>query len=119
MSNHEFTPEQNKGIERVRLILFHNSVLMFGIGFLLMLMGHNLPTLPGWVMMLGASFFLILGISYYHPLVYFKRVITTSDDDINQIITALDNLQTAFSVGVYIVMIVSGLTLIEIATLLF
>lgn len=119
MSNYEFTPEQNQRIEKVRVTLFHNSVLMFGIGILLMLMGHNLPIVPGWVTMLGASFFLILGISYYHPLVNFKRVITTSDDDINQIVTAMDNLQTAFAVGVFTVMVMSGLTLIEIVALLF
>ena len=119
LNNYEFTLEQNLSIKKVRATLLHNSILMFAIGFLLMLMGHRLPVIPGWVTMLGASFFLILGLSYFHPLVNFKRVITTSDDDVNQMVTAIDNLQTAFAMGVYILMIVSGLILVEILTLLF
>jgi hypothetical protein len=119
MSQHEFTDEQNQEIEKFRSTLLHNSLLMLGIGFLLMLMGHELPILPGWVTMLGASFFLILGIVNSYPLVNFRRVITTADDDINQIVTAMDNLQTAFSAGIIIVMIMSGLALIEILILLF
>ena len=116
--SYEFTQEQNRKIDRIRVTLLHISILMFGIGFALMLMGHRLPVVPGWVTMIGASFFLILGVLYYHPLVYFKRVTMTTKDDINQMVTALDNLQTAFAAGVYIVMIVSGLTLIEIFALL-
>lgn len=119
MSNYEFTQEQNQKIDKLRLTLLHNSLLMLGIGFLLMFMGHLLPMLPGWVTMLGASFFLILGIVNSYPLVNFRRVITTADDDINQIVTAMDNLQTAFSAGVIIVMIMSGLALMEILVLLF
>ena len=119
MSNYEFTAEENKRVERVRVTLFHISVLMLGIGFLLMMMGHYLPLLPGWVTMLGAGFFLILGVMYFHPLVNFKRVTTTSDDDIKQMMTAMDDLQTAFASGVYILLILSGLTLIEIVALLF
>ena len=119
MSHYEFTQEQNQKIETVRVTLLHNSLLMLGIGFLLMLIGHNLPILPGWVTMLGASFFLILGVMHFHPLVNFKRVTTTSGDDINQMLTAMDDLQAAFSAGAYIVMVLSGLILIEIAALLF
>jgi len=119
MSHYEFTQEQNQKIETVRVTLLHNSLLMLGIGFLLMLMGHNLPILPGWVTMLGASFFLILGVMHFHPLVNFKRVTATSGDDINQILTAMDDLQAAFSAGAYIVIVLSGLILIEIAALLF
>lgn len=116
---YEFTPEQNRKIDEIRITLLHDSILMFAIGFVLMFLGHRLSVVPGWVTMLGASFFLILGVVYYHPLVYFKRVTTTTADDINQMVTAMDNLQTAFAAGVYIVMIVSGLTLIEIFALLF
>lgn len=119
MSNYEFTPEQNQRIKKVRVTLLHVSLLMFGIGFLLMLAGHYLPVLPGWVTMIGASFFLILGLMYFHPLVNFKRVTTTSDDDINHMMAAMDSLQTAFAAGVYILLILSGLTLIEIFALLF
>ena len=117
--SYEFSKEQNRKIDKVRLTLLHISLLMFAIGLVLMLLGHKLPVVPGWVTMLGASFFLVLGVLYYHPLVYFKRVTTTTEDDINQMVTAMDNLQTAFAAGVYIVMIVSGLTLIEIFALLF
>lgn len=116
--SYEFTQEQNRKIERVRTTLLHDSILMFAIGFALMFFGHRLPNVPGWVTMIGAGFFLILGVLYYHPLVYFKRVTTTTKDDINQMVNAMDNLQTAFSAGVYIVMIVSGLTIIEIINLL-
>ncbi len=119
MSEYEFTQEQNRTIDQIRVTLLHNALLMFGIGFLLMFFGHNLPVLPGWITMLGAGFFLILGVVYFHPLVNFKRVTTTTADDINQIVTAMDNLQTAFAAGVYIILIVSGLTLIEIFMLLF
>lgn len=116
--SYEFTQDQNRTIDRVRITLLHISILMFAIGFVLMYFGHRLPVVAGWVTMIGASFFLILGVLYYHPLVYFKRVTKTTEDDINQMVTAMDNLQTAFGAGVYIVMIVSGLTLIQIFALL-
>lgn len=116
---YEFTPDQNRRIEKVRVTLLHVSLLMFGIGILLMFMGHYFPVVPRWVTLVGASFFLILGLMYFHPLVNFKRVTTTSDNDINHLMTAMDNLQTAFSAGVYILLILSGLTLIEIVALLF
>ena len=114
MNDYEFTPEQNQEIEKVRVTLLHNSLLMLGIGFLLMWIGHNLPILSGWITMLGASIFLILGVIYFHPLVNFKRVTATSGDDIHQMLTAMDGLQTAFCASAYIVMILSCLTLIEI-----
>jgi hypothetical protein len=115
---HEFSAEQEKSIDRIRITLSHISILLFGIGFLLLLIGHKLPMLSAWVTIIAAGFFFVLGVVYYHPLTGFMRVIRTSRDDINHMMVALDNLQVAFSIATWIVLVLSGLVLCMILILL-
>ncbi len=118
MSKYEFAFEQKRHIEKVRVTLLHISLLMFGIACFVMLIGLRLPSESGWVSMLAASLSMVLGVSYFHPLVSLKRVSAASGDDISQIVTAMDKLHTTFSVGTYTVLGFNGLTLIAIFSLL-
>jgi uncharacterized membrane protein len=117
-ADHEFSADENKHIDTIRLILLEISLLMFGIGALLLAMAYLVPGLAGWVTSGAGGMFLVLGVVYYHPLAGFKRVTTTTKDDINQMMVAIDNLGTAFRTGAVIVTILSALMLALIILLL-
>jgi len=110
ITQYEFSTDDNRHIDRIRIILLEIAVLMFCMGALLLTCGHYLPGTSGWLTSAAGGLFLALGVVYYHPLIGFKRVTTTSEDDINQMMVAMDNLQTAFRAGSVIVAVLSVLT---------
>lgn len=118
MSEYEFTDDQTQHIEEIHAILLHISLLMFGIGSVLMFLGHSQPGIAGWITIIGAGLFLTLGVVYFHPLVGFRRVETTAGDDIHYMMIAMDNLRTAFSTATWIVLTMNGIVLVMIVMLL-
>lgn len=118
LGHYEFSTDENRHIDTIRVILLEIAILMFCMGALLLTLGHFLPGTSGWLTSAGGGLFLALGVVYYHPLIGFKRVTTTSEDDINQMMVAMDNLQTAFRAGTLIVTALSVLTFALIVILL-
>lgn len=116
-NHYEFTAEEHRHVDRLRLVLLEVSLLMSGIGFLMLAVGYYLPGTTGWVTWVVGGLFLVLGVVYHHPLKGFKRLAETSND-ISDLMIALDNLHTAFRTGTYIVGILGVLMLALIILLL-
>ena len=119
MTHFEFTPEQNERINELRNIIGQISYLLYGLGFLLLLVGHKLPLMPGWAVMGAAVFFLVLGVVYHRPLDNLERAVATSADDISQMMIAMDDLRSAFSSAQAILVFLIALALLGLSIELF
>jgi hypothetical protein len=118
MSGYEFTPEQDRIIDRMRIILAQITVIALLLGVILMLIGHGLPGMMKWIFLVSSVFFMVMGVSYYLPLDNLKRVTNSHGEDINQMLIAISDLAKAFSTAQVILILLSGMLIIGIGLLL-
>ncbi|MEM7118194.1 MAG: hypothetical protein AAF614_37550 [Chloroflexota bacterium] len=102
MEQYEFTEEENVEIERMTTVLrwfailfgiFALSVFIWGIAFMLAADPASRirtigPVITGFISM-G------LAVMLYQPLDNFKRITTTKGNDINELMTAVDEMSRA------------------------
>jgi len=119
MNHNEFTPEQHESINQLYKIVRHISYLMYLLGALLLVVGHNVTATPAWVTSIAAAFFIILGIVFQQPLPNLKRATITAPDDVSQTIVAMDDLRAAFSAGQAALVFLIALALTGLSILLF
>lgn len=117
-NGYEFSEEQNRRINVIRMILLHVSLLMIGVGILLLFLGHRLSDAGIWVATASGVLFVVMGVVYYQTLVGLRRVIKTAANDIGHMMVAMDNLGTAFYTGTIVVILLSLVVFAFIVALL-
>ncbi len=103
MSEYEFTQEENRIFLNFMLGLLILSFSLVVTGVVLLIEGLK----TGFIFSdfaLSIGLFL-LAASFITPLVYFKNIITTSGDDINELITGISkmNLILFIAIGVFVI----------------
>lgn len=118
MSEYEFNPAENRSIDRLRWTLSHISLLFFGVGFFLILIGFELQGSAKLITMIQAGLFLVLGVVSFRPIRGLQRVTSTEGDDINQLMIAMDHLRVAFSTAQIVVTLLILMAIVFIVVLL-
>lgn len=118
MSEYEFTPEQDKVINKMRMILAQITVISLLLGVCLMLIGHGLSGMEKWVFLVSSVFFMVMGVVYFLPMDNLKRVTASSGEDISQMLIAITDLAKAFSTAQVILILLSGMLIMGIGVLL-
>jgi hypothetical protein len=118
MSEYEFTPEQDKVIDQMRMILAQITGFSLVLGMFLMLIGHRLDGMTKWVFLVSAVFFMLMAVVYFLPLDNLKRVTDSQGEDISQMLIAITDLEKAFSTAQVILILLSGMLIIGIGLLL-
>ena len=118
MAQYEFTDQENQQIRRVGRKLRHISIL-FGLLGALQLPGVFLPRdATGRWISLGAAVLLVsLGWLFMRPLDNFRRIITTTGQDIHQVMIAMRDLRAAYRAAEVIFAIFVAGILVELMRL--
>ncbi len=118
MSQYEFTAEENKLITQTGRKVSHVSVLFMILGVLQLVQSFILgDELGRWISLGGALLLLALGWLFMRPLDNLRRIVTTTGQDINEVITAIKDLRAAYLVAEIILLILSAGIIVEIMRL--
>lgn len=111
-THYEFTAEQSQTIDslagEMRWVAF--PLIIIGVLYLLSAFGHvaialqnRQMILPLLLIGLGAALYLALGIWTKRSAESFKQVVSTSGNDVDHLMTALDNLRKTYSLLAFFV----------------
>jgi hypothetical protein len=118
MSQYEFTAEENGLITQVGQKLRHISILFLVLGGLQLAQSFLLAdSLGRWISLGAALLLLVLGWLFMRPLDNLRRIVSTTGQDIHEVMVAIQDLRTAYLAAEVIMLVLAAGVVVEIMRL--
>lgn len=118
MTQDEFHSSLNQRIDQLYQILLHISFLLYGTGFVLVLISLQFQGTARWMATIQAGLFLMLGFVYYPPLNNYQRMAVTERDPVNRFTCAMSHMHVTFSFGLITLAILAIMAIRQIVKFL-
>lgn len=118
MAQYEFTADENGLITQLGRKLRHISILFFVLGVVQLAQSFLLSDSAGrWISLAASILLLGLGWLFMRPLDNFRRIVTTTGQDIDEVVIAIKDLRAAYFAAEIILLVFAAGVLVEVMRL--
>jgi hypothetical protein len=114
MSQYEFTAEENRLITQVGTKLRHISILFLLLGALQLAQSFMLTDSSGrWISLAASLLLFALSWLFFRPLDNLRRIVTTTGQDIHEVVVAIKDLRAAYLAAQIIMLVLAAGVVVE------
>jgi hypothetical protein len=118
MAQYEFTAEENAHIDQLRRKIQHIALLFLALAALQVVQSFLLADAAArWTSLAGALLLGALGWLFWRPLDNLARIITTTGNDIREVVVAIKDLRVAYLGAEIILMLLAAGCIVEVMRL--